>query len=75
MAGQQTYDEWMRRALDEAALALPSGDVPVGAVVLAADGTTLGPGPQRRARPTATRQATRRYAHCAAAAELPASGG
>ncbi|KUN83799.1 CMP deaminase [Streptomyces bungoensis] len=31
----------MRLALDEAALALRGGDVPVGAVVLAPDGTTL----------------------------------
>ncbi|WP_367322090.1 tRNA adenosine(34) deaminase TadA [Streptomyces sp. HUAS ZL42] len=31
----------MRRALDEAGLALRGGDVPVGAVVLAPDGTTL----------------------------------
>lgn len=31
----------MRLALDEAALALGGGDVPVGAVVLAPDGTTL----------------------------------
>jgi tRNA(adenine34) deaminase len=34
----------MRLALDEAALALPTGDVPVGAVVVAADGTVLGRG-------------------------------
>ena len=28
------YDGWMRLALDEARLALPSADVPVGAVVV-----------------------------------------
>lgn len=44
MAGPTTYDEWMRLALYEAALALPTGDVPVGAVVVAADGTVLGRG-------------------------------
>lgn len=38
------YDAWMRLALGEAALALPSDDVPVGAVVVAADGTVLGRG-------------------------------
>ncbi|MET7982425.1 MULTISPECIES: tRNA adenosine(34) deaminase TadA [unclassified Streptomyces] len=31
----------MRLALDEARLALPGGDVPVGAVVLSPDGTTV----------------------------------
>lgn len=34
----------MRLALGEAALALPSDDVPVGAVVVAADGSVLGRG-------------------------------
>ncbi|MCF4139172.1 tRNA adenosine(34) deaminase TadA [Streptomyces sp. NPDC101213] len=39
----------MRLALDEAALAVRGGDVPVGAVVLAADGTTvLGAGHNER---------------------------
>ena len=38
------YDEWMRLALDEARLALPSADVPVGAVVVDADGEVLGRG-------------------------------
>ncbi|MEU8652823.1 tRNA adenosine(34) deaminase TadA [Streptomyces sp. NPDC048737] len=39
----------MRLALDEAALAARGGDVPVGAVVLAADGTTvLGAGHNER---------------------------
>jgi tRNA(adenine34) deaminase len=46
VAGQRTtpYDEWMRLALDEAAAALPSGDVPVGALVLDPAGTVLGRG-------------------------------
>ncbi|GAA3162131.1 MULTISPECIES: nucleoside deaminase [Streptomyces] len=44
-------DPWtapMRRALAEAALAPATGDVPVGAVVLAADGTVLGAGHNAR---------------------------
>ena len=39
-----TYDGWMRAALDQAALALPAGDVPVGAVVVGPDGTVVGHG-------------------------------
>jgi tRNA(adenine34) deaminase len=38
----------MRRALDEAARAARSGDVPVGAVVLAPDGTVLATGHNER---------------------------
>ena len=38
------YDGWMRLALDEARLALPSADVPVGAVVVDEDGAVLGRG-------------------------------
>ena len=38
------YDGWMRLALDEARLALPSADVPVGAVVVGEDGQVLGRG-------------------------------
>ncbi|WP_373294304.1 tRNA adenosine(34) deaminase TadA [Streptomyces kronopolitis] len=38
----------MRQALDEAARAPGTGDVPVGAVVLAADGTVLGTGRNAR---------------------------
>ena len=38
------YDGWMRLALDEAARAEPSGDVPVGAVVVGPDGEVLGRG-------------------------------
>jgi tRNA(adenine34) deaminase len=44
-------DRWrgpMRRALDEAVRARESGEVPVGAVVLAADGTVLGLGHNTR---------------------------
>jgi tRNA(adenine34) deaminase len=38
------YDEWMRLALVEARRALPSADVPVGAVVIGPDGSVLGRG-------------------------------
>ncbi len=38
------YDGWMLLALDEARAALPSGDVPVGAVVVGPDGAVLGRG-------------------------------
>ncbi|PWI41082.1 tRNA-specific adenosine deaminase [Streptomyces sp. ICBB 8177] len=38
----------MRHALDEAALAPRTGDVPVGAVVLAPDGTVIGRGHNER---------------------------
>jgi len=38
----------MRLALDEAAAALPSGDVPVGAVVLDRDGAVIGRGHNAR---------------------------
>jgi tRNA(adenine34) deaminase len=38
----------MREALDEARLALATGDVPVGALVLGADGRALGRGHNRR---------------------------
>ena len=44
-------DPWiapMRQALDEAARAPGTGDVPVGAVVLSADGTVLGTGHNAR---------------------------
>jgi tRNA(adenine34) deaminase len=44
------YDEAMRRALAEAALALPHADVPVGAVVLGPDGDVLGAGHNERER-------------------------
>lgn len=41
---QQRYDEWMRLALDEARQAPATGDVPVGAVVVDADGAVVGRG-------------------------------
>lgn len=40
----ERYDEWMRLALDQARLALQTDDVPVGAVVVAGDGTVVGRG-------------------------------
>ena len=40
----QTYTGWMRLALAEADAALPSDDVPVGAVVVGPDGAVLGRG-------------------------------
>jgi tRNA(adenine34) deaminase len=42
------YDAWMRDALVEARTALSTGDVPVGALVLDADGTVLGRGHNMR---------------------------
>ncbi len=42
------YDEWMLPALAEAQLALGSGDVPVGAVVVDATGTLIGAGRNER---------------------------
>ncbi len=45
------YDAWvgpMREALSEARAATGTGDVPIGAVVLAADGTVLGRGRNER---------------------------
>ncbi|UNO43958.1 nucleoside deaminase [Streptomyces sp. MST-110588] len=51
MAPDPLRDPWiapMRRALDEAALAPGTGDVPVGAVVLSADGTVIGTGRNER---------------------------
>ncbi|MCC5672840.1 tRNA adenosine(34) deaminase TadA [Kocuria rhizophila] len=39
---------WMDRALSEAALTAASGDVPIGAVVLDADGRVIGTGHNRR---------------------------
>lgn len=38
------YDGWMQDALEQAVLALPSGDVPVGAVVVDAQGRVVGSG-------------------------------
>ena len=44
------YDDAMRAALDEARLALGSGDVPIGAVVLDASGSVVGRGHNVRER-------------------------
>ena len=43
-----SYDEPMRLALDEARKAVDTGDVPIGAVVLAPDGRVLAAAPNRR---------------------------
>jgi tRNA(adenine34) deaminase len=45
---QDRYAGWMRLALEEAALALPTGDVPVGAVVVDAEGSVVGRGHNER---------------------------
>ena len=45
---QNRYNEWMRLALDEARLARATGDVPVGAVVVDADGAVVGRGRNAR---------------------------
>jgi tRNA(adenine34) deaminase len=45
-----SYDAAMRAALDEARDALESGDVPIGAVVLDAEGTVIGRGHNARER-------------------------
>jgi tRNA(adenine34) deaminase len=47
----ESHTPWggaMSQALDEARLALATGDVPIGAVVLDADGTVIGRGRNRR---------------------------
>ncbi len=43
-----TADEWMSRAIAEARLTVASDDVPVAALVFAADGTLLGAGRNER---------------------------
>lgn len=42
------YATWMGLALEQATLAVATGDVPVGAVVLSADGDVIGAGRNRR---------------------------
>lgn len=42
------YEEWMRLALAEARSALATGDVPVGAIVVDADGRVIGRGRNER---------------------------
>lgn len=44
------YGSWMLRACDDAKLALGSGDVPVAALVLDADGNVIGSGRNERER-------------------------
>ena len=48
MMDTTTAERWMRVALSEATAALGHGDVPVGAVVVAPDGTELSRGRNRR---------------------------
>lgn len=48
LATPPQYDEWMELALAEARAALETGDVPVGAVVIGADGAVLGRGRNAR---------------------------
>ena len=43
-----TDEQWMTVALEEARAAAAAGDVPVGAVIVATDGTPLGRGRNRR---------------------------
>jgi len=43
-----TDEQWMTIALEEARAAAAAGDVPVGAVIVASDGTLLGRGRNRR---------------------------
>ncbi|WP_090034224.1 nucleoside deaminase [Cellulomonas marina] len=67
----------MALALDEARAALETGDVPVGAVVVAADGTVLGRGRNRReadADPTAHAEVLALRAAAAAAGEWRLAG-
>jgi tRNA(adenine34) deaminase len=45
---ERTDESWMRVALGEGRAAMEHGDVPVGAVVVAADGIELGRGRNRR---------------------------
>ena len=58
MAGYDRWADAMRHALDEARAALATDDVPIGALVLARDGTVLGRGHnQREASPDPTAHA------------------
>ncbi len=45
---ENSYEDWMRQALELAREATVDGDVPVGALVIASDGTLLGRGRNRR---------------------------
>jgi tRNA(adenine34) deaminase len=46
--GPDEHDTWMRRALDEAAEAAAAGEVPVGCVIVDAEGRALGRGHNAR---------------------------
>ena len=46
--GSSGYGDWMRLAIDDARLATATGDVPVAAIVVAADGTVVGRGRNER---------------------------
>ncbi|MBX3093307.1 MAG: tRNA adenosine(34) deaminase TadA [Cryobacterium sp.] len=48
MTGSDDHDEWMSHALEEARASLEHDDVPVGAVVIDAEGTILGRGRNER---------------------------
>ena len=48
MQQSDRYEEWMRLALAEARAALGTGDVPVGAIVVDADGRVIGRGRNER---------------------------
>ena len=48
MKPDPSYVAGMRMAIDEGALALTTGDVPIGAVVVDSDGTVIGRGRNRR---------------------------
>ena len=43
-----THEEYMRLALEEARLALTTGDVPVGCIIVGPDGAVIGRGRNRR---------------------------
>ena len=47
-SGRVRWDGVMRAAIDEARRALPSGDVPIGALVVDAEGVVVGRGHNRR---------------------------
>ena len=48
LAVPAVYEQWMRRALDDARLAFGTGDVPVAAVVIDENGEVIGTGRNER---------------------------
>lgn len=48
MHSTRVHEVWMRQALEQARLALSTGDVPIGAVVLDPDGRAIGHGRNER---------------------------